>query len=305
MTNLALAPSSPTSSTALAPAHPWLDRALYPFASRWHATSEGRIHYVDEGPRTDPSPIVIVHGTPSWSFEHRAVITALRGSRRVIAMDHLGFGLSDKPEDGAYTPADHARRLDAFLDALALDRFTLVVHDFGVPIGLGATLDRSDRLDALVVMNGWMWATADDPKVVRLSSVVRGPFGRFLYLWLNASPRWIVPSALGDRRALSAAAHRHYVAPFAHRSERRAPWVLGCELAGSSDFYATLWARRGRLAKVKSTLVWGEKDPAFGQKELARMREALPHARVVTLPKVGHFPAEEAPDAVIEALRSL
>lgn len=302
MTDLALVSASPL---AAASTPTWLDRTLYPFDARWFATDEGRLHYVDEGPRDDPAPLVLVHGTPTWSFEHRAVITALRADRRVIALDHLGFGLSDKPERGALAPADHARRLGAFLDVVVPGRFTLFAHDFGVPIGLGAALERIGRLAGLVVSNGWMWATEDDPKIVRISRVVRGPIGRLLYLSLNASPRWLLPSALGDRRALSPEVHRHYVAPFAHRRARRGPWVLGCELAGSSSFYASIWARRAELASVPSAIVWGARDPALGARELARMCEGLPHATVARLPHVGHFPAEEAPGSVVEAIRAV
>lgn len=281
----------------------WLDRDAYPFTPHWHVLDEGaRMHFVDEGPRGDPQPIVIVHGTPTWSFEWRHVISALRAGRRVIAVDHLGFGLSDKPEGAAYEPAAHAARLAGLLDALGVTRVTLVVHDFGGPIGLGAFREHLDRIARLVVLNSWFWPVDDDARAVSISRFVRGVIGRFLYLWLSFSPRVLLPSALGDRRVLTKAVHRHYLAPFAIRRERRAPWVLGCELAGSSAFYATLWARRAELGAIPAAIVWGERDPAFGPAYLARLRTALPKARLRTLPAVGHFPAEEAPDAVVEAI---
>src|SRR5689334_6246741 len=94
---------SPSASSALAPVCDdvpgWLDRKLYPFVPRRFATPEGVLSYVDEG---QGSPVVLVHGTPSWSFEWREVIAALRAEHRVIAPDHLGFGLSDKPRGAAY-----------------------------------------------------------------------------------------------------------------------------------------------------------------------------------------------------------
>jgi pimeloyl-ACP methyl ester carboxylesterase len=113
----------------------WLDRRLYPFASRQFATPDGVLHYIDEG---HGRPILFVHGTPSWSFEWRHALTALRQETRTIAVDHLGFGLSDKPRDAGYKPQDHARRLLEFVRALDLRELTLVVHDFGGP-------DRSPR----------------------------------------------------------------------------------------------------------------------------------------------------------------
>ena len=80
----------------------WVDREAYPFRSRWLALPEGRLHYVDEGTGGEAhDPIVLVHGTPTWSFEYRHLIAGLRPSRRVIALDHLGFGLSERPADAA------------------------------------------------------------------------------------------------------------------------------------------------------------------------------------------------------------
>src|SRR5258708_1321299 len=111
----------------------WLDRTLYPFTPRRFESVDGVMRYVDEG---RGSPTVLVHGTPSWSFEWRGRVIGLRASHRVLAPDHLGFGLSDKPAGAPYRPEDHARRLLAWFDQLDLRDVTLVVHDFGGPIGL-------------------------------------------------------------------------------------------------------------------------------------------------------------------------
>lgn len=279
---------------------PWLDRALYPFAHLTFDTPEGRMHYVDEG---RGRPILFVHGTPSWSFEWRHALRALSAGHRVIAPDHLGFGLSDKPPLGAYKPEDHARRLLAFVRALDLRDLTLVVHDFGGPIGLPVLLEEPQRVRSLVVVNSWAWAHASDPRVRRLSALVASPLGRFLYVWLNASPRWIVPASLVQRSGFDRNVHRHYIAPFATRADRTAPWVLGRALAASDSYYDSLWQRRAALQRVPTALVWGMNDPAFGPAYLARWREALPQARVHALDRVGHFPQEEAPEVFVTALR--
>ena len=165
----------------------WLDRRLYPFAGHLFATGDGRMHYLDEG---EGRPILFVHGTPSWSFEWRHAIAALRGGHRCIAPDHLGFGLSDKPERADYTPQGHAKRLLALVRTLDLRDLTLVVHDFGGPIGLPVLLEEPSRVRALVVVNSWAWAHAQDPGIRWLSRIVASPLGRFLYTWLNASPRF-------------------------------------------------------------------------------------------------------------------
>lgn len=292
----------PLATASLAPVRPaWLDPALYPFTPREHLTPDGPMRYVDEG---RGRPILFVHGTPSWSFEWRHAIAALRGEHRCVAPDHLGFGLSAKPPHAAYAPADHAARLRQLVRALDLQDATLVVHDFGGPIGLSALLDEPERFTSVVILNSWMWAHGDDPGIRRMSRLVASPLGRLLYRWMNASPRWIVPASFGDRGKLTKEIHQCYMRPFAHRDERWAPWRLGCELAGSDPWYASLWERRAVLRSLPVTLVWGTKDIAFGEPYLARWREALPSAEVVRVEGAGHFPQEEAPERVTAAIRT-
>ncbi len=297
--NLVHSPPAPL----VAPALPWLDRELYPFTPKRFVTPDGAMAYLDEG---RGKPVLLVHGTPSWSFEWRAVVRALATDHRVIAPDHLGFGLSDKPEaPGApLAPPDHARRLRTLVEALDLRDVTLVVHDFGGPIGLPLALELPDRIARIVVVNSWMWPNADDPQVVKLDRMIRSFVGRFLYRWLNFSPRVLVPASFGDKKKLTKVAHRHYVAPFGSRREREAPYALARALLGSDAHYARLWERRAELAPKLEAIVWGEKDPAFGAKHLARWREAFPAADVTTLPDTGHFVAEEAPDAIVRAVRA-
>lgn len=288
-------------SNDLSHAPGWLDPALFPFSPKEFHTPEGTLRYLDEGAGR---PVLLVHGTPSWSFEWRAQVAALAKTHRVIAPDHLGFGRSDKPTDPAVLrPEDHAARLLALVDALDLRDLTLVLHDFGGPIGAPVALDRPERVRAVVVMNTWMWAHGDAPRIRWMSRLVGSALGRWLYLRLNASPRWLVPSSFGDRRALTANAHAHYLGPFADPSARVSAWTLGVRLAGSDPFYATLWARRDVLREKLTQVLWGMADPAFGPDYLARWRAAFPRATVTALPGVGHFPQEEAPDAVVEVLR--
>ena len=279
----------------------WLDPTLYPFRAHRFPTAQGDLHYVDEG---TGQPVLFVHGTPSWSFEWRAPILALRDRYRTLAIDHLGFGLSDKPEDGAYRPEDHASRLLAWVRELDLRDLTLVLHDFGGPIGLSLLLHEPARVRAVVLTNTWAWGHGDDSRVRRLSRLVASPLGRFLYLRLNASARWLVPASFADRSHLTPAIHRHYVKPFATRAQRHAPWELGRALAGSDPFYASLWNKRACLHQVPTTLIWGMADPAFGPAYLERFAAELPDASVVRLAGVGHFPQEEAPQAFTDALEA-
>lgn len=274
---------------ALSTVPAWVNRELYPFEPRVVAG----LSTVDEG---QGPPVVLVHGTPSWSFEWRHLVRGLASDYRVLAPDHRGFGLSASAE--ALRPEDHAERLLAWFDALELEGATVVLHDFGGPIGLPLALER--RVAGLVCMNTFAfplrrWDT-------RLLSWLMGtPLGRWLYVSRNASPRWIVPSAYGDRARLTPEIHRHYLEAWP-RERRHAAHRLAIDLSASDEYYARLEARLGEL-DLPALLVWGMADPAFGPRELGIWQAALPQARTVELDGVGHFPQEEAPDAVLAALR--
>ena len=308
-----MASTTSTETLALDRSHTssWVDREAYPFRSRWLALPEGRLHYVDEGNggnADDPDdPILLVHGTPTWSFEYRHLIAGLSSNRRVIALDHLGFGLSERPADAAYTPEAHAARFRAFVDGLGLSRFTLVVHDFGGPIALPVALDDPGRVSRLVVLNSWIWSFAGDPEqreMARRARMVSGGFGRFMYRRVNASLRLVTPSAYGDRRKLTRAIHGQYLAAFPDADSReRVLWTLARALLGSSVHYDGLWRRRDRLAAIPALVVWGMKDSAFRPVQLARWRAALPHATIVELPGAGHWPHEEEPARVLAEVR--
>lgn len=283
---------------------PWLDRTAWPFASRAVDTGDGVQHYVDEG--AGP-PVMLVHGTPTWSFEWRHVINALRLRHRVIALDHLGFGLSDRPASAGYRPEDHARRFQRFIDAVCpVGPLTLVVHDFGGPIALDWALDHADRLAHLVVTNTWMWPFDDDPRMQRTARLVASPLGRWMYRRLNASLRLVMPSAYADKRRLTAAIRRQYVPVFPDADSReRVLFALAQSLLASRAFYQRLWERRERLQHVDAHVLWGLKDPAFGPSVLERWRMTLPQARVVTFHDAGHWPHEEQPDAYARALATV
>lgn len=279
----------------------WVDESEYPFASHFFETGDGRMHYVDEG---HGPPVVLIHGTPTWSFLYRHLIAGLSPAHRVIAPDHLGFGLSDKPADAPYRPADHARRLAGLLDHLALGVSALVVHDFGGPIGLSYVVEHPERVSALVLFNTWMWSLATDRRVQRASRIAAGPLGRFLYRRLNFSPRMLIPMVMGDRRKLTRRAHEHYTRAFPSSAERVAPWVLARELAGSADWYDSLWRRRAALADKPALLLWGMRDPTFGEEVLARWQEALPLAKLESFADAGHFVQEEVGASLVGRVAS-
>jgi haloalkane dehalogenase len=278
----------------------WLDREAYPFASREVQLPTGRVHYIDEG---RGEPLLFVHGTPTWSFEFRHLIAALRDRYRCIAPDHLGFGLSERPLGFPYTPEAHAANLSAFVDRLELDRFTLIVHDFGGPIALPIAMRDRTPVAKLVILNSWCWPFAESTDAIRKARIAGGGFGRWLYKYANASLRLIMPSAYGDRRKLTPAIHRQYLAVFEDRASRvLVLHALAKALLGSHEFFASLWRDAERLRRIPSLLVWGLKDSAFPPHQLERWRRLLPAARVAALEDAGHWPHEEDPGRVISEL---
>ena len=278
----------------------WLDRNAYPFRSRWAEVEGARLHYVDEG-RGDV--VLFVHGTPTWSFEFRHVIKALAATHRCIAPDHLGFGLSDRPFGANYSPEAHARRLAEFVKGLDLARFTLVVHDYGGPIGLPLALSMPSPVEKLVLINTWMWPFDDDADMMRKGKLAGGTLGRFLYKYANASLRLLMPSAYGHRRKLTSAIHRQYLEVFRERGARvDVLHALARALIASRDHYARLLALADRLKGLPTLIIWGMKDSAFQPHQLARWQSLLPAAEVRRLADAGHWPHEEEPAAVIDAM---
>lgn len=257
------------------------------------------MHYVDEG---SGETLLFVHGTPTWSFEYRHLIKALATRYRCVAPDHLGFGRSSRPTAFAYTPEAHAEVLREFVDRVGLDRFTLVVHDFGGPIGLPLALANASRVERVVILNTFAWPLDDDP-LARGARLAGGPIGRLLYKYANASIRMIMPSAYGDRKKLTPEIHARYLEVFREPESRvLVLHALAKALLGSRAYYQSLLDRIGALQNRPVLIVWGVKDSAFKPHQLARWRSLLPGATVVEIAEAGHWPHEEAPAQVIAAM---
>lgn len=297
-TTPALTPRGPN-ALSLGPTPGWVDTARYPFVARRFEHPDGAMHYVDEG---SGRPLLFIHGTPSWSFEWRAALAHLRERYRCVAIDHLGFGLSDKPLRGAYLPLDHTRRLHDFIRALDLQDITLVVHDFGGPIATPLVVRDPSRFARVVLVNTWVWPTHAHARGRSLMRFVRSPLGRFLYLFCNASPRWLLPGSFANRAKLSAATHRQYLEPFASRPSRRAPWTLGANLVDTEAYAPELPTVAEALRRIPTAVIWGTRDRLVGADFLARARELLPNAPTFELPDAGHFPQEETSAEFLRAL---
>jgi cis-3-alkyl-4-acyloxetan-2-one decarboxylase len=276
----------------------------FPFEARYLEVGDVRLHYVDEGPRDAP-PVLFVHGNPTWSYLWRRPIAALaeRG-RRCISLDHMGFGRSDKPPHPArYTLRTHVDNALGLIDELDLSDVTLVAHDWGGPIGLGAMLERRDRLDKAVLMNTWAWELPSFlPPFLR--ELHTEGLGELLVLAGNLFVE-AIPGGMASRDT-DPVMMDAYRAPFPDY------WSRIGQVAFQRDLPLTERDRSAALMgsihdalpglDVPITLLWGMRDPVFQPVFLDQWRELFPDAQVIELRDAAHFVPEDRPDAVIEVL---
>jgi len=280
----------------------WIDTAAYPFEPKSFSLPMGTMRYVDEG---EGDPVVMVHGNPSWSFEFRDLVKRFSATHRCIAPDHIGFGLSDKPRAWDYLPQHHAENLEALLEELDLDNITLLLGDWGGPIGCSYAARHRERVKAIVVTNTWLWSVEGDWYYRAFSGFVGGAIGRWLIRRFNFFARAVVWAVYGDKSKLTREIHRHYLEPLSVPDERKGTWVFPRQIVGSSDWLAELWVNRDKLQGKVRLIAWGMKDIAFREKELQRWKKHFPGARVVRYPKAGHFLAEEESDGLIDGLEKV
>jgi haloalkane dehalogenase len=269
----------------------WVNREEYPFASHYFSCEAGKLHYLDEG---QGEPVVFVHGNPIWSFAFRHLVKKLSGTHRCIAPDHLGFGLSDKPADWSYLPADHAKNFAGLMEHLQLKDITLVVNDWGGPIGLSYALAHPERVKRIVLFNTWLWPVNDDWYYRLFSGFMGGPVGRMLIERFNFFARSFIWVVYGNKGALTPEIHLHYTEPFKTPAQRRPTWIFPREIIASGKWLGELWSQVDKIRDKPALILWGEKDIAFRGKELNRWKATLRNYRVHTFEKAGHYPQEEA-----------
>lgn len=281
--------------------HQWLDRDEYPFRSRFLSTPEGSMHYVDEG---EGEVLLFLHGNPTWSFMYRDLIRHFSSAGfRCIAPDYLGFGLSDKPAGVEYMPQLHARNVASLIEELGLNDLTIVLHDWGGPIGMSYAVDHPANIRRLVVLNTWFWSLKGKPSAELYTLILGGPIGRFLCRRFNAFPRFIMQLPF-KRRKMTPDIHAHYTAPFPSPETRDGQWMFVRAVTGESDWLASIWEKHDALRDKPALLLWALDDPVFGPEYLERWTAAFPSHRLTTLPGVGHFVAEEASGDLIEPMAS-
>lgn len=282
---------------------------LYDFRSHYLDRNGLRYHYLDEG---TGDPVVMVHGNPSWSFMYRKLVSAFRESYRVVVPDHIGCGLSDKPGDAAYPYRLEARVLDleALLNRIGVDRnITLVVHDWGGPIGMTYAIRHPERIARLVVFNTTAFLVPPGKRLhwsIRLCRDSR--IAALMIRRFNAFA--LVASWMGcPMRPMSWQVRRAYTGPYDSWGNRIATlrFVQDIPLRSSDASYATLLETQeglGRLQEIPTLICWGEKDFVFDGDFLDEWIRRFPAAEVLRFAEAGHYVVEEVPEAIIERLRS-
>jgi pimeloyl-ACP methyl ester carboxylesterase len=279
-------------------------RDLYPFESHWFDIDGLRMHYLDEG---QGEVVVCVHGNPTWSFYYRELVKALRPSYRVIVPDHIGCGLSDKPDDSHYTYVLQRRidDLERLLEGLGVrERATLVVHDWGGMIGLGWALRDARRLARLVVLNTSAFLKPADKRLPWQLWVVRNvsSLGAPLVRGFNAFARGA--ARLGTSKGMSRRIRNAYCAPYDSWRNRLATLRFAQDIPlkpGDVSYDAARFVdeRFDYAANIPVMICWGKGDFVFDRHFLKEFRRRLPAAEVHKFPDAGHYCLEDAGDEII------
>lgn len=277
----------------------WLSEELYPFESHYAEIEGAMVHYLDEG---EGPPLLLLHGNPTWSFLYREIITALRERYRCIAPDYPGFGLSRAASGYGFTPAEHAGVLAQLVDQLDLKQVTMMVQDWGGPIGFAVATQQPERFSAFVIGNTWAWPKSD-PGTQVFSRLLGGPLGGYLILQRNVFVERIIPGNV-KRRKLSQEAMDAYRGPFPTPESRRPVHVFPREILGSRGFLEEVERGFPKLSDRRALLVWPTKDPAFRGRERGRWEQIFPSHRTVTLQGAGHYIQEDAADQIVDAIRT-
>ena len=268
----------------------------YPFKSHFFKTASGhKLHYIDEG-EGNGNPTIFLHGNPTWSFLYRKLISRLNEHGRCIAPDHLGCGLSDKPnaKDFKYDLNSHSQNILDLINHLKIDRFNLVVHDWGGAIGLSAFRSLSERIEKLVIMNTAAFPSRDVPKRILLC---RLPIlGSFLVRGLNgfAGPA----TFMAVRNSLDSDIKKGFLYPYNNWQNRIAVWKFVKDIPFEKNHPSLnlLKETENSLKKYEKTPIlacWGMKDFCFHGGFLDEWIKKLPHITSHRFEDAGHYLLED------------
>jgi haloalkane dehalogenase len=263
-----------------------------------------RYHYVDEG---HGDPLLMVHGNPTWSFYWRNLIAGFRDRFRVVAPDHIGCGLSDKPQNYSYCLSQHVHNLVRLIEALDLSPVTLLVHDWGGAIGLGAALQVPQRVTRLILFNTGAYPPPFVPFRIR---VCRTPLvGRWAIRRLNLFARAALRMAVAKPERMTPAVKAGLLAPYDSWQNRVAihQFVADIPLTPRHPTWDTLAKIEEGLPSLADRpvqMIWGMQDWCFTPACLDRFREIFPQAEVHRFEDAGHYVIEDAYERIIPLVQA-
>lgn len=282
-------------------------KSEYPFKSHYLTLEDNNLlHYVDEGPK-DSSPIIMVHGNPTWSFFYRNLIRKFSPERRVIAIDHIGCGLSSKPQSYDYTLENHIQNISKLFKKVILPdlgdkKFDLIVHDWGGAIGLGLATRFSEHLNKSVIMNTAAYTDEFIPKRINLCKIPI--LGERLVRHFNAFA-WPA-TFMAVEKPLSSIIKRGYLLPYNNYKNRiaTARFVMDIPMGPKHPSWKTLKDIEEALPNLpgEKLLLWGEKDFCFSPHFYERWKKFYPNAETCLLPKAGHYLLEDEPEMTTEKI---
>ncbi len=283
-------------------------RQEYPFSSHLFGqpissddSVEAQMHYVDVG----EGPVVLMlHGNPTWSFYYRNLARSLSEREfRCIVPDHIGCGLSDKPQSYSYTLQRRIEDIERLLDHLEIDEFSLVVHDWGGAIGCGVAGRRPNSLQKLVLLNTAAFCSKRIP--LRIASIKVPLVGEAIIRGLNG---FAGPAAtMSVTKPLLPAVKAGFLWPYRTWNDRVAVWnfVRDIPLSEKHPSYQALFDVEKNLPKLQSKpvkLLWGAKDFCFNLHFYERWKVIFPNADESLHSDCGHYILEDGGAEVIEEI---
>ena len=272
------------------------------FAPHYHHVNGFEMHFVDEG---RGEPIVLIHGDPTWGYLYRTFIPILSQRRRCIVPDHMGMGKSGIPREAyPYQLRHHVANLEALLLHLNLHEMTLVLHDWGGPVGLGFAIRHPDRIKRLVLMNTWACAPWPGGPFPRLLELIRSERGEKFVLEKNG---YLEPALVGTTHRpenLTKTVLDAYRAPFPTPESRLALlcWSRDIPVQETDPSYSEMKRIEEALPRFTGTptlLVWGMRDPVLPESVLRTWQRTYPQATTAEIEDASHFLQEDAPERIV------
>lgn len=272
------------------------NKLLYPFSPKKITIQGQSLSYLDEG---QGKVIVMLHGNPTWSFYYRNLIKTLRNSYRIIVPDHMGCGLSGKPQNYPYTLKTHINNLETLLRGCNIERYSLVVHDWGGAIGMGLSVRSPERLESVVVLNTAAFRSPNIPLRIRICRIPL--LGDIIVRGFNGFARGALIMAVAHKMKSDVA--RGYLEPYDSWANRVAllRFVQDIPRTPKDRSWQTLVDIENKLEQLKNIpmlVLWGGQDFCFTRDFYHEWLKRFPHAEKHFFPNGGHYVLEDIFDEI-------